>query len=117
MVIELYPEPEVQQLPLDISTFLDPVFIEGDAFDLVKDIGSNSIQLTVTSPPYNIGKAYETKTNLPDYIQSYEQFIKELFRITSDQGHVVWQVGNYVNDGEVFPLDIYTNRARKPRDL
>ena len=34
------------------------VFFEGDCRDLLAEIPDNTIQLVVTSPPYNIGKGY-----------------------------------------------------------
>ena len=36
----------------------------GDCLELLKDIPSNSLQLVVTSPPYNIGKEYEKRVKL-----------------------------------------------------
>ena len=33
--------------------------------------------------------------------------IAELVRILREDGSICWQVGNYVDNGEVFPLDIY----------
>jgi adenine-specific DNA-methyltransferase len=64
------------------------------------------VQLTVTSPPYNIGKAYERRIELEPYLSRYGAFIKELHAKTSETGVVCWQVGNYVEDGGVVvPLD------------
>jgi len=82
-------------------------FIVGDAFKLVDSLVDSSVQLTVTSPPYNIGKSYEKKLKLDDYLGDYPSFIKSLYAKTSDMGSVCWQVGNYVDRGEVFPLDIF----------
>lgn len=36
-----------------------------------------------------------------------KEIIEEMVRITTEDGSVVWQVGNFVDKGEVFPLDIY----------
>jgi hypothetical protein len=33
--------------------------------------------------------------------------LKQFYRILKDTGSICWQVGNYVKDGEVFPLDIF----------
>lgn len=79
----------------------------GDSFALVKDLPDGSIDLTVTSPPYNIGKIYEKRTQLAKYLAQYEEFARDLFAKTSDKGSVAWQVGNFVDKGEVYPLDIY----------
>lgn len=68
---------------------------------------NSSIKLIITSPPYNIGKEYETKTSIEEYIAKMEPMIAEFVRVLRDDGSICWQVGNYVDDGEVFPLDIY----------
>jgi adenine-specific DNA-methyltransferase len=71
----------------------------------------------VTSPPYNVGKEYETKTSIENYLASQEKVIEELIRIVSDNGSICWQVGNYVDKGEVFPLDIYYYNIFKKHNL
>jgi adenine-specific DNA-methyltransferase len=79
----------------------------GDAFKLVDDLDDGSLQLTVTSPPYNIGKVYEKRTKLAEYLKEYEAFARALFAKTASSGHVCWQVGNFIEGGEVYPLDIF----------
>jgi adenine-specific DNA-methyltransferase len=79
----------------------------GNSFELIKKIPTSSINLVVTSPPYNIGKSYEVRTSLDAYLADYEDFVSELYRVLADDGNVAWQVGNYGESGEVFPLDIY----------
>jgi DNA modification methylase len=63
--------------------------------------------LIVTSPPYNIGKSYEVKRELHDYLEWQTSIVEELVRLLHPSGSLCWQVGNYVKDGEVFPLDIF----------
>lgn len=63
--------------------------------------------MIITSPPYNIGKSYELKTSIEDYLAAQETIIVELIRVLSGQGSICWQVGNYVNKGEVCPLDVF----------
>ncbi|MDD2542646.1 MAG: site-specific DNA-methyltransferase [Desulfuromonadaceae bacterium] len=77
----------------------------GECLDLLKTIPNGSIQLVVTSPPYNIGKEYEKKLNLKKYIDQQAAVITECVRALSDQGSICWQVGNYVDDGAIIPLD------------
>lgn len=89
----------------------------GDTLDYLKTLPSNSVKLVVTSPPYNVGKEYETKTSIENYLQSQEKIIEELIRVTSDNGSICWQVGNYVEKGEVFPLDIYYYNIFKKYNL
>ena len=81
--------------------------ITDDAIQTVKQFEDQKFQLILTSPPYNVGKIYEKKKPLEDYLAWQESLISYLPRILSDQGSVVWQVGNFVEDKEVFPLDIY----------
>lgn len=52
-------------------------------------------------------KKYETKTSIEKYLETQEKIIQELVRTLSESGSLCWQVGNYVNKGEVFPLDIF----------
>src|SRR5436190_22146195 len=61
--------------------------------------------LTVTSPPYNIGKAYESRASLEDYAAQQTKIIRELVSRTRDTGSICWQVGNYVENGYIAPLD------------
>lgn len=67
---------------------------------------ANSIKLVVTSPPYNIGKEYETRKCLDTYISDQKEVVNECVRLLHPNGSICWQVGNYVNCGEVYPLDI-----------
>ena len=62
-------------------------------------------KLVVTSPPYNLGKNYEVKTSLDSYLAAQERVISECVRVLHPQGSICWQTGNYVNNGEVVPLD------------
>jgi adenine-specific DNA-methyltransferase len=65
-----------------------------------------SIKLIVTSPPYNIGKSYERRTGLSQYIADQEEVITECVKLLHPRGSICWQVGNHVQSGEIFPLDI-----------
>jgi len=79
----------------------------GDSLSILKTYEKGKFDLIITSPPYNVGKSYETKTSIEDYLTTQEEIIKELVRVMSNKGSICWQVGNYVNKGEIFPLDIY----------
>lgn len=65
------------------------------------------MQLIITSPPYNIGKDYEKATDLERYLRALAPIVDELIRVLKSGGSLCWQVGNYVEDSEVFPLDIF----------
>jgi adenine-specific DNA-methyltransferase len=81
------------------------VLFHGNCLDLLKQIPDNSIQLIISSPPYNIGKEYEKKLQLDDYIEQQKTVIQECARVLTDKGSICWQVGNYVNNGSIIPLD------------
>lgn len=80
---------------------------QGNCLDFLRTARSESIDLVLTSPPYNIGKTYERKTTLSSYLDAQEAVISELYRVLKATGSICWQVGNHVDDGEVFPLDIF----------
>ena len=78
-----------------------------NALDFCKEIPTASVKLIITSPPYNIGKEYETKTSIEEYINTLKPMLVEFARILSDDGSLCWQVGNFVENGEIYPLDIF----------
>jgi DNA modification methylase len=90
---------------------------EGDALQTLKELDTEKFDLIITSPPYNIGKSYETKTSIEDYLSSQEEIIVELIRVLSDRGSICWQVGNYIEKGEIFPLDMYYYQIFKKHNL
>src|SRR5690606_32891781 len=79
----------------------------GDCQDKLISQPDGKFDLIITSPPYNIGKSYETKGSIESYLSNQKKIIEQLVRLLSDKGSICWQVGNYVNNGEVFPLDIF----------
>ncbi len=89
----------------------------GDCLEVLKEYEEEKFDLIITSPPYNIGKSYETKTTIEEYLETQEQIIEELIRTLSAEGSICWQVGNFINKGEVFPLDIYYYQIFKRHKL
>jgi DNA modification methylase len=89
----------------------------GDALEVLSGMESESISLIITSPPYNIGKSYETKTSIESYLQAQENIIVELIRVLSPNGSICWEVGNYVDKGEIFPLDVFYYQIFKNHGL
>jgi adenine-specific DNA-methyltransferase len=81
------------------------VVFEGDCREMLRDIPAGAIQLVVTSPPYNLGKEYESRLHLNDYLAQQQEVIAECVRVLSDGGSICWQVGNYVDAGAIIPLD------------
>ena len=78
---------------------------EGDCREMLRGMPDGVIQLVVTSPPYNLGKEYENRLHLDDYIEDQRKVIIECVRVLADGGSICWQVGNFVDDGAITPLD------------
>lgn len=89
------------------SESADIVFAHGDSVEILKACPDGFAKLIITSPPYNIGKEYETQTKLEHYLDDLHPILDQLVRVLSPEGSLCWQVGNYVDNSEVFPLDIY----------
>lgn len=77
----------------------------GSCLELLQTIPDKSVQLVVTSPPYNLGKEYEKKIDVNAYIEQQAEVIADCVRVLADTGSICWQVGNYVSDGAIIPLD------------
>lgn len=103
MPINIIPEIQTGTLPdvnttqlflMDVERFLDAL-PQQPLFDLV-----------VTSPPYNIGKEYESQKPLDDYVAWQRRIIEKIYPRLKENGSICWQVGNYVENGSIMPLDI-----------
>ena len=65
----------------------------GDCSELMKEIPDKSIDLTVTSPPYDNLRSYNG--NIAQWnFEKFKAIAKELFRVTADGGVVVWIVAD-----------------------
>ncbi len=96
----------------------DVVLYKGDTKKLLKTIPYGSVQLIVTSPPYNLAKEYEQKLSLEDYISEQKEVIDLCVPLLSSSGSICWQVGNYISpESEVFPLDIILYPIFKSHNL
>ncbi len=85
----------------------DHAIWQGDVLAFLKGLPIEPMfDLVVTSPPYNIGKEYETRQGLDEYITWQESIINEIVPRLKNGGSLCWQVGNYVDDNQIFPLDI-----------
>lgn len=81
------------------------MFYKGDRLDFLRRYNDHSVALVATSPPYNLGKAYEVKMTLAEWVEGQRLTINEAARVVHNRGSVCWQVGNWIKDGEVYPLD------------
>lgn len=92
-------------------------YILGDSLKNLKELEDSKFKLIITSPPYNVGKEYEKKTSIEEYLEDQNEIIEELIRVLHPEGSICWQVGNYINQGEVFPLDIFYYNIFKAKKL
>lgn len=85
----------------------DVLIAHNDTLDFLRTVPNESVRLVVSSPPYNIGKPYEDKIALDEYLDWQRTVLWECTRILQPDGSLCWEVGNHINSGEVFPLDIF----------
>jgi len=92
----------IKRLQRDVSSHITCE----DNLKFMRRLKDESMNLIVTSPPYNIGKEYEVRKSQDIYIEKQAACIAEAVRVLHPKGSICWQVGNHINNGEVFPLDI-----------
>jgi adenine-specific DNA-methyltransferase len=95
-----------KQIENQYSPDADLVLCHGDAQEFIATIPDNTVSLIITSPPYNLGKDYEDRVSIKAYLDTQAEVIAQLYRVLKEDGSICWQVGNFVEDGEVYPLDI-----------
>lgn len=78
----------------------------GDCLQLLRNIPDESVDLVVSSPPYNLGKEYESRQALEMYLQEQTFVLNECSRILKKTGSLFWQVGAFSDKGMLIPLDI-----------
>lgn len=65
-----------------INEYADKSIIANeDSLEFMKSLLDNSVDLVVSSPPYNVGKEYEDKATLDDYLAFQKKIISEIYRI------------------------------------
>lgn len=64
----------------------------GDCIEVLRMLSDNSIDLTITSPPYDDLREYNSNFDV-------NAIAKEIYRVTKDGGVVVWNVNDKTNKG------------------
>lgn len=92
---------------VDVLKLNESLILHGDALAMLAKIPDNSVSLVLSSPPYNIGKSYERGMfkSLNDYEKWMDSLIEKILEKVKPDGHICWQVGNYVRNGSIIPLD------------
>jgi adenine-specific DNA-methyltransferase len=84
---------------------LDTIY-PSDCAELLSALPDRTVDLIVSSPPYNLGKEYESRVALAHYVEEQAKILKECVRILKPTGSIFWQVGAYASAGTLIPLDI-----------
>lgn len=87
---------------------IEAELLHGDVLEKLASVPDASCSLIVSSPPYNIRKPYERseKRTYKEYVDWQAEVARLLNEKLCDDGSICWQVGTYVSDGEIFPLDL-----------
>ncbi len=93
------------QIGVPISTENPYMFLLADVEEALSCMPHEPLfDLVVTSPPYNIGKEYESKKDLGEYLEWQGRIIDQLVPRLREGGSLCWQVGNFVENGGILPL-------------
>jgi site-specific DNA-methyltransferase (adenine-specific) len=76
-------------------------------------IPDEAVHLTVTSPPYNVGKAYEDDLDLDEYLNFICKVFSEVYRVTVNGGRVVINIANTGRNPYIPLTTYYTNIMEK----
>ena len=93
------------------------VIIAGNCKEVLKRISPDSIQLTITSPPYRNAIDYEmhasgnggyyrgrSRIETKDYVDEMVEIFNEVYRVTTDGGYCCIVIANEVTNGTILPL-------------
>jgi adenine-specific DNA-methyltransferase len=71
----------------------------------IRELPNESIDLVITSPPYFMGKKYDSSNDIDDFVNLHTILLPELIRVTKKGGSICWQVGYHAKNGAIIPLD------------
>ncbi|MDQ1234556.1 adenine-specific DNA-methyltransferase [Paenibacillus sp. SORGH_AS306] len=104
--IDEKPKEIIKSQPIIPENIIDNIY-NGDCMELLKSLPDESLDLIVTSPPYNINKFKNDRKSLDEYLNWQKEIIIECHRTLKSTGSIFWQVGTYVDKiGSHIPLDI-----------
>lgn len=90
------------------ANILCPITLfRGDCFKLIASLPDDSVDLTFTSPPYCMGKEYESSRSVEDFVSFHRRLLPEVVRVTKPGGSICWQIGYHSRKGQVVPLDYF----------
>jgi len=74
------------------SPIVDEIF--NRSAERMDELASNSVALMVTSPPYHVGKDYDSNTTFDEYLGMLEAVFAETYRVLEPGGRAVVNVAN-----------------------
>jgi adenine-specific DNA-methyltransferase len=77
-----------------------------DCIEAMKKLPDSLVDLTITSPPYNIGKEYEDIVELDRYVEWCRSWIAQIHRITKNDGSFWLNVGYLKVEGKGLAVPI-----------
>jgi adenine-specific DNA-methyltransferase len=98
----------LKRLPAHLPANIHYLLWQGDTERLIdRALAENmKFNLIITSPPYNLGKEYEVRTQIDEYLAWQSRIIQKTIGLMAPSGSICWQVGNYVENGSIEPLDL-----------
>ena len=82
------------------------MIFEGDCMQIMKRLPNELFALTVTSPPYNIGKDYESVKPIDEYLNWCGAWIHEIHRLTIQSGAFWLNLGYLTIPGRAKAIPI-----------
>lgn len=80
--------------------------LRGNCFEWLEKLPKKCMfDLVVTSPPYCMGKEYDTSNNVKTFIEEHEKLFSKIIHRVNNGGSICWQVGVHVKKNEIIPLD------------
>lgn len=76
-----------------------------DNVEGMRDLDAGSVELIITSPPYNANKEFENFSSLQDYVEFSKTWVREIPRVLSDNGSFWLNVG-YTKTGNNTTLPL-----------
>ncbi len=89
----------------DTAVFPNGRLILGDCHEVLPALPEASVDLTITSPPYFMGKDYDKSLSVADFETEISRIQSQIYKLTKDSGSICWQVGTHVQRNVVVPLD------------
>jgi adenine-specific DNA-methyltransferase len=108
---QIHPEemsPKENEIVTSAEEIGEARLLSGDVLERLQSLDPASCTLVISSPPYNIGKPYERtdERTYDEYVAWQRQVIKTMLPALTENASVCWQVGTYIADGELYPLDV-----------